>query len=78
MVIRDWAKHVGVDPAKFGTHSARSGVAISAFKAGVASIGIQKLGDWLSDTFLSYVRQDISDLYGIQMQILSHLTQDQS
>ena len=54
-------------------HSARSGGATTAYRAGVGSIGIKKLGDWLSDTFLDYVRHDLADLSEIQMAMLKQM-----
>ena len=40
---------------------------------GVGSIGIKKLGDWLSDTFLDYVRHDLADLAEIQIAMLKQM-----
>ena len=65
-VIGSWASSNGIDVTKFGSQSARSGSATAAFRGGVNEMGIMRLGDWLSNTFLSYVRQDVSDLWNIQ------------
>ena len=74
-VISTWASSVGLDVTTFGTHSARSGGATAAHHAGVEDSGIMKLGDWLSNTFLSYIKLDVSDLWSIQMKILHELSQ---
>jgi len=73
-VIRHWATAMNINLSKFGSQSARSGGATTAFRGGVDSIGIMKLGDWLSNCFLSYVRQDVVDLMEIQAKMLSALT----
>ena len=73
-VIRNWAKSLGVDPRRYGSQSARSGSATTAYRAGVDEVGIRKLGDWLSSVFLSYVKKDVVDLVKIQMQMLNELT----
>ena len=72
-VIRSWALSLGINPSTFGSHSARIGAATSAFKAGVDDLGIMKLGDWLSNTFLTYVKQDWEDLRKIQFKMLLQL-----
>ena len=72
-VINNWASVNGIDIGTFGSQSARSGSATSAFRGGVDSMGIMRLGDWLSNTFLSYVRQDVSDLWKTQMLMLNEL-----
>lgn len=72
-VINGWASFNGIVTGKFGSQSARSGSATSAFRGGVDSMSIMRLGDWLSNTFLSYVRQDISDLWKTQMRMLNEL-----
>ena len=77
LVIKNWAKSLGIDPRKYGSQSARSGSATTAYRAGVDEVGIRKLGDWLSDVFLSYVKQDVVDLLKIQMQMLEELSAQQ-
>ena len=72
-VIRDWAQKMGIKLSKYGTHSARSGGATTAYKSGVDEIGIMKLGSWLSNTFLSYVKQDVIDLMQIHMKMAKHM-----
>ena len=73
-VIRAWAASVDVDPSSFGSHSARSGSATVAHKAGVQDSSIMKLGDWLSNAFLSYIKQDVTELRNIQLQMLHQLS----
>ena len=75
-VIRNWALAAGLDPRCFGSHSARRGGATTAYRGGVTDVGIMKLGDWLSNTFLSYVKQDVVDLWDIQMRMLAQLTKE--
>ena len=75
-VIVAWSSFMGFEPGKYGSQSARSGAATAAFRGGVDAIGIKRLGDWLSDTFLSYVRQDVLDLLEIQSKILSALVNE--
>lgn len=75
-VIRAWSHSVGVPLAKYGSQSARSGSATTAYKSGVDEVGIMKLGDWLSNTFLSYVKQDMVDLLKIHLKMLNHLEMD--
>ena len=72
-VIRSWARVMGFSITKFGTQSARRGSATTAHQAGVDDIGIMKLGDWLSNTFLSYIDQNFSELKSIQRQMLNQL-----
>ena len=72
-VIGDWAQFNGLPRSKYGSHSARSGGATTAYHAGVGEIGIKKLGDWLSDTFLNYVRHNLADLSEIQLAMLSQM-----
>ena len=72
-VIREWASSVGFKLDKFGTHSARSGSATTAFKAGVSSSAIMLLGDWLSNVFLTYLRQSVVDVLQVQMQMMKEL-----
>ena len=76
VVILKWSESRGYARGEFGSHSARSGAATAAFRGGVGSVGIKKLGDWLSDTFLTYVRQDILDLMEIQSKMLSALVHE--
>ena len=75
-VIRSWALSLGLNPKSFGSHSARSGSATTAFKGGVGEVGIMKLGDWLSNTFLTYIKQDLADIMQIQMKMLGQLQKD--
>ena len=72
-VIRDWAQKMGIKLSMYGTHSARSGGATTAYKSGVDEIGIMKLGSWLSNTFLSYVKQDVIDMMQIHMKMAKHM-----
>ena len=72
-VIRKWASSQGIKLGKYGSHSARIGSASTAYKAGVHSAGIKLLGDWLSSTFLSYIRQDVKDIQSIQMDMVDQL-----
>ena len=72
-VIRAWAFENGIQLNKFGTHSARSGSATTAFKAGADSSAIMLLGDWLSSTFLGYLRQSTLDVHKIQMDMVDQL-----
>ena len=74
MVINNWAKACGIDPRMYGSQSARSGSATTAYRGGVDYVGIRKLGDWLSNVFLSYIKTDVVDLLKIQMQMLNELT----
>ena len=57
----------------YGSHSARIGSASTAHKAGVHSSAIMLLGDWLSSSFLSYIRQDVEDVHKTQMEMVDHL-----
>ena len=72
-VIGDWAQVNGLPRSRYGSHSARGGGATTAYHAGVDSIGIKKLGDWLSDTFLDYIRHDLADLSDIQLAMLRQM-----
>ena len=72
-LIRDWTSSVGLQLDKFGTHSARSGSATTAFKAGVSSSAIMLLGDWLSNAFLTYLRPSVVDVLQVQMRMLKEL-----
>ena len=73
MVITNWASANGLAKGKFGSQSARSGGATMAFHAGIDSTGIKKLGDWLSDTFLGYLHENLVDLCSIQMEMLKEV-----
>lgn len=72
-VIRAWAAFNGISLTKYGSHSARSGSATTAFKAGVGAAAIMKLGDWLSSAFLNYLRPDVVDLLKTQLAMLQQL-----
>ena len=76
-VIVAWSSSMGFKPGKYGSQSARSGAATAAFRGGIDAIGIKRLGDWLLDTFLSYVRGDILELMEIQTKILNALLQEE-
>ena len=72
-VIRAWAAFNGISLTKYGSHSARSGSATTAFKAGVDAAAIMKLGNWLSSAFLAYLRPDVVDLLKTQLAMLQQL-----
>ncbi|KAJ8576321.1 hypothetical protein ON010_g2891 [Phytophthora cinnamomi] len=48
------AASVGEDPARFGSHSLRSGGATALFNAGVDSLAVKKFGRWKSDAVERY------------------------
>ena len=71
--IRNWASSMHFSVSRFGSQSARSGGATTAFRGGVDSVGIMKFGDWLSNAFLSYIRQELVDLSAIHLKMLNEL-----
>ena len=76
-VILSWSDSSGHQRGKYGSHSARIEATTAAFQGGVDAIGIKRLGDWLSDTFLIYVRQDVLDLMEIQSKMLNALVREE-
>jgi hypothetical protein len=54
--IKSIAKHFGLDPARFGTHSSRIGGASALSAAGIEDSVIKIMGRWQSLAFLRYVR----------------------
>jgi hypothetical protein len=54
--------NAGYDLARIGTHSLRSGGAISLALNGVDSTIIMKMGRWSSNTYLKYIQSQIGEL----------------
>ena len=52
--VKGYASAVGYDPAKYGTHSLRSGGCSALLAAGVSPDIIRILGRWRSDAFFEY------------------------
>ena len=66
-VSRDWfaaqikmlVQHLGLDPARFNTHSLRAGRATDLAVAGTPELIIAETGRWNSPAYLRYVRFDV-------------------
>ncbi|ETL84294.1 hypothetical protein L917_15851 [Phytophthora nicotianae] len=56
--IKTAVASIGADPAKFGTHSMRSGGATALFAAGTDRLTIKIFGRWSSDAFELYTRMN--------------------
>jgi integrase len=54
-IIKRWLKAIGVDPEKYGGHSARSGGATSAAHNGIAIDLLRRHGRWRSDAVFVYI-----------------------
>ena len=54
--IKNIARHFGLDPARYGTHSSRIGGASALSAAGVEDSVIKLMGRWQSIAFLKYIR----------------------
>ncbi|OWZ01388.1 LOW QUALITY PROTEIN: hypothetical protein PHMEG_00027229 [Phytophthora megakarya] len=54
--IKNAARAIGEDPARYGIHSLRSGGATDMCRAGVDALTIQLHGRWASETFKIYTR----------------------
>lgn len=55
--IKSSMSNLGFDPTKYTTHSLRSGVATDAAVAGFSEVQVKAMGNWTSQTYLSYIRQ---------------------
>jgi hypothetical protein len=52
---------LGYTSDQIGLHSARSGVAMAMYLAGVPMFTIMLLGRWSSDAFLRYIRKEVQE-----------------
>lgn len=52
---------LGFEPNEMGTHSIRSGAAMSMYLAGVPTFTIMLIGRWSSDAFLLYIRKQVRE-----------------
>lgn len=55
-------KELGFSPMEIGTHSIRSGGAMSLCLAKIEHTIIKLIGRWKSDAFLKYIRKQVQDL----------------
>lgn len=69
--IKSIAKHFGLDPARFGTHSSRIGGASALSAAGIEDSVIKIMGRWQSLAFLRYVRLAAA-IYGRALEALTN------
>ena len=59
-MLKHALKIAGYDPLKFSSHSLRSGGATIAADANVPSWTIKSMGRWKSNSYLTYIKQDVS------------------
>ena len=52
-------ENLGFSVNEIGTHSIRSGAAMSLFLGGVQTFSIMMIGRWSSDAFLKYIRKQV-------------------
>jgi len=52
---------LGFSPNELGPHSARSGMAMAMYLAGVPVFTIMLLGHWSSNAFLCYIRRQVQE-----------------
>ena len=57
--LKRLAQEIGMNPNRFSSHSLRHGGATYAYKVGVAPVAIQRMGDWKSDAYLSYIQDQL-------------------
>ena len=53
--IKTWVKRIGLDSAKYSTHSLRRGGCTHAFANNIAEPVIKLMGDWVSDAYKKYI-----------------------
>ncbi len=58
--IKNVAKHLGLDPDRYSTHSLRIGGATVMAAAGLPDYIIQLIGRWKSLAFLTYIRSNLT------------------
>ena len=75
-VLARWARALGVNPALFGTHSARIGCASLAKLSGADDIGVMRLGDWVSNGFTDYCRYNFTQLRDIQRAMMNFMASE--
>ena len=62
---------LGIGKDDIGTHSIRSGGAMAMFLSGVNEIIIQRVGRWLSQAFLEYIRDQVDSFtVGVSQKML--------
>ena len=60
---------LGFKDTDIGLHSLRSGGAMAMFLSGVSTIIIKRIGRWLSDAFLEYIREQVESFtFGVLAQ----------
>jgi integrase len=64
-------KRIGVDPRKYGSHSARRGLATQAAKAGVQERLIKKHCNWRSDAVYVYIEESLANRLSVSAAILN-------
>ena len=53
--MRLWLQNIGENPLRYSMHSLRRGGTSVAFEANLPSLAIKTLGDWASDSYLTYI-----------------------
>ena len=75
-VVKELMASIGLDPARFGTHSLRIGGATAALAAGVQPTLIRVAGRWSSDIYRIYCRLSLEAAAGMAVVIGSTPFQD--
>ena len=57
--MRKWLNLIGENAKDFSSHSLRRGATTQAYKANLDETAIQRLGDWSSTCFRSYIEEDM-------------------
>ena len=62
---------LGFKDTDIGLHSLRSGGAMAMFLSGVSTIVIKRIGRWMSDAFLEYIREQVESFtFGVAQRML--------
>ena len=69
--IKTVAAHMGMDPAKYSTHSGRYAGAAMLAAAGLPDHIIQQMGRWKSDVFMKYIRFSLRSMNAAMNAIVS-------
>ncbi|EGZ08169.1 hypothetical protein PHYSODRAFT_434634, partial [Phytophthora sojae] len=68
-VIKRAASRMGLDPARFSTHSVRIGGATALVNAGADRLMIKLMGRWLSNAFEDYPVLSAKGTAGLSQQM---------
>ena len=76
--LRFLIQKIGLDPAKYSSHSFRRGSTTLLFRAEVPADKIQLIGDWRSDAYKKYLSYNLEDKVKISRILSQYINTSQS